>query len=453
MNATAPIRMKDAAAEVAEIGCESVTPASLFNERQRWGLLAVLLLVATLNMVDRVIISVLLDPIKQEFHLSDTMLGLLSGLAFALCYAVGGIPFARWADRGNRRTVIAVALTAWSAMTIGCGLAQSWLQLLVARMGVGVAESGSAAPTQSLIADYFPAHRRATAIAFLNATGNLGYFLGIGLGGYIAAVYGWRAAFLFAGVPGLIIAVIVRLTLVEPRQRIRLKGVSTTAEPATETIARLSHNRSFLFAVVGICLYAFFGYGASVFLPSLMIRELHANLAQVSTAFGAALSASTAIGALGGGWLADRLSRRDIRWHAWLPAAGCAIAVPVYGLALLTDHFRVFVTLFCAAEAILAAGFPAIYAGIHAVCGGPRRATAFAIVFLLTTLVGSGLGPLAVGALSDSWHLLHPLHSLRYSLLIMLGSLVVAAGSFYLFGRALPHDMDDEPAAGQDASK
>jgi MFS family permease len=418
-------------------------PWSLYGARERWAFMALLLFVSTLNVVDRVIISVLLEPIKNEFRLSDTMLGFLSGFGFALCYATAGLPFARWADRGDRSTVIALALGVWSAMTVLCGFAQAWWQLVLARMGVGIAESGSQPPTQSLIADYFPPDGRALAIACLNATGNIGYLIGIALGGYIAAHHGWRAAFVLVGAPGVLLALLIRWLLPEPRLRLGWQRATIMAEPLRGTIRQLTGKRSFRSALVAISLYSFFGYAIAMFLPGFMQRSLHASLAEVSVTFGVTMFASSALGALSGGVIADRLGARDIRWLAWLPAAACTLAVPLYALAFAANQLWMFLACCGLAEALLAAGFPAAYAAIHAVCGSARRATAFAIMFLTTTLFGLGLGPLCLGAMSDALGDAFGAESLRYAMSAMLLALLPAAASFYGLGRFIPRERED----------
>lgn len=406
-------------------------------------MLAVLFLVSTSNYFDRNVIAVLLEPIKLEFHVSDTRLGLLSGFCFALFYAIAGMPIARWADRGNRRTIIALALTMWSVMTVFCGLAQTFWQLALARVGVGAGESGAIPPAQSLIADYFPPERHASAIAIFTAAATAGYLLGIGLGGYIAATHGWRSAFLLAGAPGLVLALVVRLTLAEPRLQLGFHGPKTPAENVREALAKLLRNRSFVYALAGCQLYFFVAYGGLNFIPSFLIRVLHASLAEVSVIYGTVSAVGSLVGTLGGGWLADRLSRRDIRWLAWLPALACALTGPVYMLAFAANHVWLFMAIAFVAGTLLSGGLPPVFAAIHRVCGNRRRATAIAIVFFSATLFGGGFGPLATGALSDSLSGVYGSEGLRYALMMMMSVLVVAGSALFLFGRAMPNDLED----------
>lgn len=415
----------------------------LYSPRQRWGFLTILFLVTTSSYFDYYVLSVVLEPIKQEFHVSDTMLGLLSGFCFALLYTVAAIPIARWADRGNRRTVITFALTGWSAMTALCGFAQSFWHLALARLGVGLVEPGAMPPSQSLVVDYFPPERKATASAILNAGSAAGYLVGVGLGGYIAATYGWRMAFLLAGAPGLLLAIIVRLTLAEPRTQLGFPAASTHAESLRTAFSQLRGKPSFVYAITGISLYCIFAFGAGIFLPSFMIRTYQATLVQVSVTWGIAISAASLLGTLIGGQIADTLGRRDVRWYAWLPGVTCAVGAPLYWVALSADHLWSFITLDFVAESVLAIGISVCFASIHTVCGNARRTLAIAIAQMAFMLVGGGFGPLIAGMLSDALSALYGLESLRHSLLIMVMFLVLAAAAFCFAGRNMCQDIED----------
>lgn len=421
----------------------SVPPWSLYSPRERWLFLVILFLVTTSNYFDYFILSVVLEPIKHEFQVSDTMLGLLSGLCFALVYALAGLPIARWADRGNRRTVITLALTGWSVMTAACGLAQSFWQLALARFGLGVAEPGALPPAQSLIADYFPPERRATASAILNAGTAAGYLVGVALGGYIAATQGWRTAFLLAGAPGLLLALIVRLTLAEPRCRLGFPGAGSAVESMGEAFSQLRRKRTFLYTLAGTSVFTIFTYGFGIFVPSFMIRTFHSTLAQVSVTWGCAIAAANLLGALVGGRLADLLSRRDIRWYAWLPAIACAIAGPIYWLALTTYDLSTFIAVDFIAEGTVTIGMSVCFTAVHAVCGNRRRTMAIAIVQLSFVLIGAGLGPLIAGMLSDALSAVYGLESLRYSLMTLVLFLAPAAAAFYWSGRKMPTELED----------
>jgi predicted MFS family arabinose efflux permease len=402
-----------------------------------------LFLVSSSNYFDRHIVAVLLEPIKREFQVSDTWLGLLSGFCFSIFYAAFGMPVARWADCGNRRTVITLALAVWSAMTLLCGMAHSFWQLALARLGVGAGESGAIAPAQSLIVDYFPPERRATAISIFTAAGTAGSLLAFGLGGYITATYGWRSAFLLAGAPGLILVLLVRFVLAEPRLQLGFEYSRTAGESFRDTLAILWRKRSFRHALAGCLLYFLLTYGGFVFIPAFLTRVLHASMANVSVVYGTVDAGASLIGMLGGGWLADRLARRDVRWLAWLPAVTCLLAAPLYILAFAVNDLWVFMALIFIADVLLIGGSPPVFAAIHAICGSRRRAMAIGLVLFSATLFGGGFGPLLTGALSDALSASYGADGLRYSLMSVMTLLVVIAFVFYAFGCAMPRDLED----------
>jgi len=370
------------------------------------------------------------------------MLGLLGGFSFALLYAVSALPIARWADTGNRRTVIAFAITVWSVMTVICGLAQSFWQLALARVGVGAAEPGAMPPALSLLADYFPPNRRATAISVLSAGGAAGFFFGVGVGGYIAATYGWRRAFIAAGIPGLALAVIVRFVLAEPRFRVGFPGALCRAEDVRSTLLTLVQKKSFLFALASLSLYSVFSFAATIFLPTFMTRSLHAALAQASVTWGLGFSTATLVGSIAGGWSTDYLGKKTVRWYSWWPAITCTLGAPIFLLSLACNQAKTFVLISCAAQAILSAGIPAAFTVVQAVCGSRRRATAMAAVHLSFNIFGGGFGPLLVGVLSDALAPQLGIESLRYSLMAMIAFLMPAAATFYLSGRSILKEQE-----------
>jgi MFS family permease len=422
----------------------NVPPWSLYTLRQRWIFLFILFLVTTSNYFDYFILSVMLEPIKHEFHVSDTMLGLLSGFCFALFYAFTALPIASWSDRGNRRTVISLSLSAWSVMTAVCGVAGTFGQLALARFLVGAVEPGALPPAQSLVADYFPPERRALAVSILSQGGSAaGWLVGIGLGGYIVATHGWRIAFVMAGVPGILLALVARFALSEPRLAVGFPNAGAHAESTLETLRHLKCKNSYLFALLGLSLYAVFSYGVATFVPSFMVRSLHASLEQISVIWGSIIAIANLGGAVIGGWLADVLGKRDVRWYAWIPAGGCALAVAAYGTAFCMWSPSTFIATDFVAEFLVAAGTPSAFVAIHAVCGNQRRTMAVATAMLLFSLLGSGVGPPVVGIISDMLGSLYGSDSLRLSLLTLLLFLAPAAIAFGAAGRAMRADLED----------
>lgn len=423
----------------------SSNPAwAIYAERQRSGFLTVLFLVSRSQFFDRNVISILLEPIKEEFNVSDTMLGMLGGPCFAFFYAIAGIPVARWTDRGNRRTVITLALTFWSVMTMLCGLAQAFWQLAVARVGVGTGESGGIQASQSLIIDYFLPARRTTAIAILMGGDVAGNVLGLAIGGYVAAIFGWRSVFLLAGALGLVLAVIVRFTLTEPRLWSDMPFVRKQAENLGQAISLRRRKHSYVPGLVGSVLYYLFAYGPPIFIPLFLTRNLHIPLVNISKIYGPVVAVGSLIGTLAGGLLADRLSRRDVRWLAWLPAVVFALACPVYLITFTLASVPRFMALVFVGNVLLLSGLPSTFSALHAVGGSPRRATAFGIVYFSASLVGGGLGLLACGALSDGLNALYGADGgLHYALMTMTKPLVISGVLFYFFGCGMKRDLEE----------
>jgi len=417
-------------------------PWAIYSPRQRWTYLAVLFLVSMSNYIDRNVISVLLEPIKAEFQVSDTMLGLLTGLSFALFYATLGIPVARWADRGDRRFIITASLVIWSTMTAICGMAQSFWQLALARVGVGAGEAGAIPPAQSLIADYFDPAQRGRALAIFMASATAGYLIGFVLGAQIASAWGWRWAFILMGLPGLALAVVVRWVLREPRHLPEFRPAEAAQEPLTQTLRALFAKRSFVFLLAGMVIYFLISYGATIFFPSYMIRVLQVPLATVGTAYGAVAAVAAVVGTLAGGFITDRLARRNPAWLAWIPAAGLAVAWPAYELMLLAPGFGTFLALSAIAGITVNMTVPAMFAALHAVCGSARRALAVALMFFFANLIGLGLGPVISGALSDMFSAAYGAVGLRYALMLVLILLLPGAWVMYLCGRQLPLDIE-----------
>jgi MFS family permease len=416
-------------------------PWTLYTDRRRWWLLAILFLVATSNSYDHNVMSVVLEPIKQEFHVPDTLLGLLGGFCFAVFFTLFGLPIASWADRGNRRTLITIALVTWSVMTACCGLTQTFWQLAVCRIGVGAGESGAVPPAQSLIADYFPPQRRASALAIFTASNMAGYLLGFLAGGVIAASYGWRAAFLFGGVIGLPLALLTRFGLSEPRT-FRAPETRPTPESLRESLAALRRKKAYLFVLAAAFVYFPFVFGVQLFIAPFLMRVLEVPLAELSIWYGSVTAAATVIGTLGGGWLADYMGRRDVRWLGWLPALGCAVSLPLYIIQFSLHSFALFLVVTFVWAIVLNAALPPVYAAIHAVCGSRRRAMAVAIVLFTGTLIGAGVGPLMIGAISDALTADYGVNGLRYALMAVTPLVVVTGVCFYLMGRAMPADLE-----------
>lgn len=425
-------------------GGSVANPWDLYSGRQRGLFLSVLFMVGTSNYVDRNIIGVLLEPIKQEFHVSDTMLGLLSGISFALFYATLGIPVARWADRGDRRFIITLSLTVWSLMTALCGMAQNFWQLALARVGVGMGEAGAIPPAQSLIADYYPPHGRAKAIGVYMMCAKAGYVLGLVAGGWIAQNYGWRAAFIIVGLPGLLIALLTRFLLKEPRHRAQFAIQAQAQEPVAATFRVLFGKPSYRAVIGAMVLYFLMAYGALVFTTSFMIRAHGLSVAEAGALFGAVSAIGAIIGSLGGGIITDHLAKRDISWIARLPGWGLILAMPAYQAAFMAPNAPMMVAILLIASVLLTGAIPPMFSAMHVVCGGARRAMAVAIAFFFANLIGLGLGPVIAGSLSD-WlgQSYGAADGLRYAMMIVMVTFVPSGIFMLRAARTLRSDAED----------
>lgn len=381
--------------------------------------LGLLLGVYIFNFIDRQILSILLENIRAEIPLSDTQLGFLGGIAFALFYTVAGIPIARWADRGSRRDIIALSVLVWSLMTAFTGYAKSFAMLLVARIGVGVGEAGCSPPSHSLISDYFPPERRGTALSIYALGIPLGSALGTFIGGWVGALFGWRMAFVAVGLPGVLIALLVRLTLREPLRGQSESLVVGDGESTWEVLRFMARLRSFWHLAWAGALHAFVGYGALYFVPSFFAR-VHGMGLEERASWLSALGLIGAVGTYLGGWLSDRLGPKDLRWYMWVPGLATLAGVPIgLGYYLVPDAY---VAL---AIGVLSAIAGPMYLGptfamTQTLVKPHMRAMASAILLFILNLVGLGVGPWFVGLISDLLRPEYGAESIRYALVFVV---------------------------------
>lgn len=356
-----------------------------------------LTLVYVVNFVDRQLVGIVGQAMKADLGLSDRQLGMLGGVAFALFYTVLGVPIARVAERRSRVGILAASLAIWSAMTALCGVARGFPGLFLARVGVGIGEAGCAAPSQSLIADSTPRERRATALAIFSLGVPIGMLIGAVAGGWIAQTLGWRMAFVALGAPGILLAIIVRLTVKEaPRT------AAVEIPPSLLQVGRrLLTNRAFVHMAIGASLASFAGYGLTNFAVPLMVRSYHLTLATAASGFGLIVGLAVGIGIGSGGWLSDQFARSEKGAPGFVAAFGTLVAVLFFQITLVQSDPG---TLALYAIVPLAGAhlyFGPTY-GVTVNAVGPRsRATAIALLLLLMNAIGLGLGPLFVGWLSD----------------------------------------------------
>ena len=349
------------------------------------------------NFIDRMIISVVGEPIGQEFGLSDLQLGIMGGVAFALFYGGIGIPIARLAERVSRVGIVAVATALWSAMTMLSGAATSYAWLLLARMGVGVGEAGFTPPVVSMIADRFEADKRATVFSLIAVGVSVGGAVGALAGGWIAQTHGWRTAFVVMGAPGLLLAALLWLTIREPERR----DAGEASPPLKQVLKHVGASRAFLGFTVGSGMVALVGFGLSLFLIPLLLRRFDFELKTAALTFALTFSTATALGGVVGGLIADRFAAQDHRRYGLLPIGSIALALPLYLAAIYQDDWRILAVLLFAATFCLYAFLPTIMTVTQRLVAPRMRATASAIHAFGQTVFGLGLGSIFLGGMSD----------------------------------------------------
>lgn len=413
--------MSEPAATTAARGIATpgISPVSAGYRRYAIGLL---FLVYVFNFIDRQIVTILAEPIKQDLGIADWQLGLMTGTAFAIFYCTLGIPIARLAERRNRPWIIGLSLAAWSGFTALCGLAQNFWQLVLARIGVGVGEAGCTPPAHSLIADYTPKEQRASAMAFYSMGNPVGALIGVVTGGLIADAFGWRVAFLIVGLPGILLAMVVVATLVEPRLRKAAAAVRAATEAGAaqrdatsfgDVMRVLRGKRTFWYMAFAVSIVAFIGYGHAPFGASFFLRVHGEEIGVLAARFGLGpigfvglslgliLGIAAGAGVFLGGIIADRFGARDLRFYMTIPGIAVLISVPIYSIALLMPSFLPILPLLAVNSILVSLWQGPVYATVQNVAPTHMRATAASIFLFIANLIGLGLGPLAVGLASD----------------------------------------------------
>lgn len=410
-------------------------------------LLAILLVILAFNYVDRLAFGLVLQDIKLDLDLSDTQLGLLSGIAFALFYSVMGIPLARWADRGNRITIITLTTAVWSAAVALCGMASSFIHLLSIRIGVAVGEAGCIPPAHSLIADYFPREERPRAVSVYMLGKPLSMVIGYFLAGWLNEIYGWRITFMLLGVPGLMLAALACFTLREPRLEKAPPHVdremSSDSRPAMKEIFRtLWSNVTFRHLLVGFSISMFFNYGIGQWQPAFFIRSHGLQTGELGTAFALIWGGGGLLGTYLGGALATRYAAGNERLQ--LKAAGLMFGVFSILFVLIYTTRNLYVAF--ALMALAAVGSYTIngpfFATMQTLVPERMRAVSIAVIYLFANLIGMGLGPVAAGALSDALRSWAGDESLRYSLLALSPGYLWAGWHLWQAGRTVTRDLE-----------
>jgi len=397
--------------------------------------MVILAIVYMFNFVDRQILAILLPQIRDEFGTSDAYLGFLSGTAFALFYVTLGIPIAQYADRCNRRNLIAAAVALWSAMTALSGLAANVWQLTAARIGVGVGEAGCSPPAHSMISDYFPPEKRSTAMGFYTLGISAGIMVAYLAGGWVAQNIGWRAAFFIVGIPGLILSAIVRFTIREPR-----RGASESREIGarrprlTEVLRFLASRRSFIHMAIAAGLSSLVGYSVISFLPTFMVRSFGMGEAEIGLWLGPILGISGGAGFFFGGYFADHLGRGSHQKALNFIALTILLSAGLIAMMLLARTSTMALLLFILPAATMNVYLAPVLAQAQGLVALRMRATTSALVLLIINTIGLAMGPLITGSLSDVLEPRFAEESMRYSLLIVV--IVILPWSVWHYYRA-----------------
>lgn len=400
--------------------------------------LAMLLVVYVFNFLDRQILAILAAPIQADLGLSDTQMGLLGGIAFALLYSTLAVPLAWLADRTSRSWVITVSLVAWSGFTAICGLATSFWQIFLARLGVGIGEAGGVAPSYAIIGDYFPSSKRAFALSIYSLGIPLGSAAGVLTGGYIAALVDWRVAFIVVGLLGVAIAIPFKLIVKDVPRPAPVAGEQSPGFGAIAGV--LGRKPSFWLLSFGAASSSMLGYGVAFWLPSLLQRSFGLDLVGTSQFYGAILLLGGTVGVMLGGWFGDRLGGKDKAWYSWLPALAYVLAIPFYAGGISSGSVTVAFILFLLPQALAYIWIGPVLSAVQHLVEPRARATASSMFLLINNLIGLGGGIYALGALSDVLKPTYGDEALRYSMLFALSLYGLAALLMGLAGKQLRRD-------------
>lgn len=402
--------------------------------------LGMLAFVSVINSLDRSLWSVLVIPVKADLQLSDTQLGVLGGFAFALFYATVGLPLARLADRRKRVSILSICAALWSAATATCGIAQSFVTMFLARVGVGVGEAGCLPSSHSILADYYPPGRRAFALGLFEAAGGIGVMLGIMLAGVLSDQVGWRATFVLVGLPGILVALLVRFTVREPVRGRLDPPRSISAQHRVNVralVSRVTYRRIVL--AMSLCVLGY--YGILQWLPSFLSRSHGLSSTTIGLTLGVAFGIGSILGASMGAFLSPVMIRRDRRWELRLPGVSFALSAPVFLLAFQLSSAELAIAVIFFGSLILSIGFAPALASVQSVAEPEVRATAVAIVMFASALVGQGGGPALVGLLSDTLARTAGSESLRLALSVYTVVLVLAGARAWTASRTMAQDL------------
>lgn len=417
----------------------------LFTKSYTQYVLGMLVVVYVFNFVDRQILAILAPAIKADLDLSDTQIGALSGVAFGIFYATLGIPIARLADKYSRVNIISICLAIWSLMTALSGLAGNFVQLLIARIGVGIGEAGGSPPSHSLLADYFAPDKRATALGIYALGIPIGILIGNMAGGWINEFFGWRNAFFLVGIPGIILAITLKLTVKEPpRGYSEPKPSEITQVPFLEVVKTMWGYKSFRYISLGCGTQAFVGYGSIAWMPSFLMRTHDMSSGEVGTALGLIIGIFGGAGTLLSGLIGDRLGARNVRNYMLLPAWAFLIAVPAGAAVFLVHDLWLVLALYTLPVFLVNLYTGPTFGMTQSLAPLAMRASASALLLFIINIIGLVFGPTTVGIVSDllqsSWQI-SDVESLRYALLGCNFVYLLSFMFYFLASRTLESDL------------
>ncbi|MGX4675858.1 spinster family MFS transporter [SAR92 clade bacterium H246] len=402
--------------------------------------LVLLTLVAALNYLDRYVLAILLEPIKHDLSLSDSQLGFLTGFAFALFYAVAGIPIARWADKGNRNTIVYSTTFLWSAMVAICGLVGNYTQLLLARIGVAVGEAGCLPPGQSLVSDYFDRSERPHAMAIYWLCSPIAIIIGYLAGGFLGDSLGWRMTFIAIGLPGVAVAILVKLTLKEPRL-LRSQSDQISTSSFTAVIKTLIQRNAFRHLAIAFCINYFFMMGIFQWVPTFYIRSYGMSATEVGSWLALIWGGCGFIGTYLGGYLVSAFASGKERTHMQWVTAVIAFEAIIFAIIYSVFDKQISLALMAIVAFLGSCVNAPIFSAIQGLANERMRSVALAIIFLMANLIGFGLGPIAVGVLSDRFNPSFGQESLRYAMLVFSPGLLWAAYHFWRVSFSIEQDI------------
>ena len=445
MSVTVPADGNSRPGQTVDPGEAGAVPQALPRARipvSSWYALALIFLVNMFAYGDRMALAMLQEQIKSELHMTDQQMGLLLGLAFALFYSTLGIPLARIADRASRPKMLAICLVLWSGMTAVSGMARNFSQLFIGRMGVGVGEAGCLPPAHSLIGELFPRDRRALAIGIFQSGAVIGLSAGLLAVGLLGERYGWRVSLQVIGLAGLPLALLLALTVRDPRTALVDPGAERVVrESAKQALAALLGRRAFIHLLLAYAIGSISSFGIIQWLPSFLMRSFGMSMVQVGTWAGLANLISGVGGLLTGGVLVAWLMKRDARWELWLPAVAIGASLPMFVLMTLSPVAWLAIVMKMLATFLGAIGSGVALAAIQSFAEPHRRATAVSLVFFTSALLGQGLGPFLIGTASDMLAPAFGRESLRYALLLSCVMLVWSVVHYLLAARTSNRDQ------------